>query len=120
VSVVDPKSTAAFRSDRPAKDATERLTLNRGGNHELLVAIKHLGEAESLRFVSDDTLFVEEKIDGTNVGIHFSDSKSAISRLICEADHVSLTAALFEALAVSSHQGTVSFGCNSRSEYQTL
>jgi hypothetical protein len=34
---------------------------------------KHLGEAESVRFLSDPSLIVEEKIDGTNVGIHFSD-----------------------------------------------
>ncbi len=34
---------------------------------------KHLSEAESIRFIADDSLIVEEKIDGTNVGIHFSD-----------------------------------------------
>jgi hypothetical protein len=33
---------------------------------------KHLGDAESARFISDDSLIIEEKIDGTNVGIHFS------------------------------------------------
>ncbi len=33
---------------------------------------KHLGEAESLRFVADPSLIVEEKLDGTNVGIHFT------------------------------------------------
>jgi hypothetical protein len=33
---------------------------------------KHLGETESLRFLADDSLIVEEKIDGTNVGLHFS------------------------------------------------
>ena len=32
---------------------------------------KHLGERESLRFVADCSLVVEEKLDGTNVGIHF-------------------------------------------------
>lgn len=35
---------------------------------------KHLSEAESLRFIADKSLIVEEKLDGTNVGIHFSDS----------------------------------------------
>ena len=35
---------------------------------------KHLGETEPQKFVSDESLIVEEKIDGTNVGIHFSDS----------------------------------------------
>jgi hypothetical protein len=33
---------------------------------------KQLSEAESNRFINDDSLIVEEKIDGTNVGIHFS------------------------------------------------
>jgi ATP-dependent RNA circularization protein (DNA/RNA ligase family) len=33
---------------------------------------KHLGEAESLRFLAGPSLIVEEKLDGTNVGIHFS------------------------------------------------
>lgn len=33
---------------------------------------KHLGEAESARFVADGSLIVEEKLDGTNVGIHFT------------------------------------------------
>lgn len=33
---------------------------------------KHLSEVESDEFIADDSLIVEEKIDGTNVGIHFS------------------------------------------------
>jgi hypothetical protein len=33
---------------------------------------KHLGDADSRRFLNDPSLIVEEKIDGTNVGIHFS------------------------------------------------
>jgi hypothetical protein len=33
---------------------------------------KHLGEKDSLRFIADESLIVEEKIDGTNVGIHFT------------------------------------------------
>jgi RNA ligase len=33
---------------------------------------KHLDEAESKRFVADESLIVEEKLDGTNVGIHFT------------------------------------------------
>jgi hypothetical protein len=32
---------------------------------------KHLGEAESRRFLADPSLIIEEKLDGTNVGIHF-------------------------------------------------
>ena len=30
---------------------------------------KHLGESESLRLLADASLIVEEKLDGTNVGI---------------------------------------------------
>jgi RNA ligase-like protein len=35
---------------------------------------KHLGAAESNRFLADESLIVEEKIDGTNVGIHLTSS----------------------------------------------
>ncbi len=35
---------------------------------------KHLGAAESSRFIADESLIVEEKLDGTNVGIHFTDA----------------------------------------------
>jgi hypothetical protein len=35
---------------------------------------KHLPEAESNRLIADDSLIVEEKIDGTNVGLHFTDA----------------------------------------------
>lgn len=33
---------------------------------------KHLGRKESERFIADASLIVEEKLDGTNVGIHFT------------------------------------------------
>jgi hypothetical protein len=33
---------------------------------------RHLGEAESNAVLADESLIVEEKIDGTNVGIHFA------------------------------------------------
>jgi RNA ligase len=33
---------------------------------------KHLNEEDSGRFLADPSLIVEEKIDGTNVGIHFT------------------------------------------------
>jgi hypothetical protein len=33
---------------------------------------KHLGQRESLEFLADPSLIVEEKLDGTNVGIHFT------------------------------------------------
>lgn len=40
---------------------------------------KHLSEAESNQFIADKSLIVEEKIDGTNVGIHFtSDGKMVL------------------------------------------
>ena len=52
---------------------------------------KHLSEAESLRFVADESLIVEEKIDGTNVGIHFSDDGALVlqcrGHLITEGMH---------------------------------
>ncbi len=33
---------------------------------------KHLGPEESKAFITDSSLIVEEKLDGTNVGIHFA------------------------------------------------
>jgi hypothetical protein len=52
---------------------------------------KHLGEAESNRFIADHSLIVEEKIDGTNVGIHFSDEGELVlqcrGHLITEGMH---------------------------------
>jgi hypothetical protein len=33
---------------------------------------KHLGQQESQDFIADASLIVEEKLDGTNVGIHFT------------------------------------------------
>ena len=51
----------------------------------------HLGEDESNRIIADDSLIVEEKIDGTNVGIHFtSDGQMALQcrgHLITEGMH---------------------------------
>ena len=35
---------------------------------------KHLGREESAAFIADPSLIVEEKLDGTNVGIHFTAS----------------------------------------------
>lgn len=52
---------------------------------------KHLGEAESTAFIADESLIVEEKLDGTNVGIHFSDSGEMVlqcrGHLITEGMH---------------------------------
>jgi len=52
---------------------------------------KHLDEAESKAFISDGSLIVEEKLDGTNVGIHFSESGEKVlqcrGHLITEGMH---------------------------------
>ncbi len=51
---------------------------------------KHLGERESVRFLADDSLIVEEKIDGTNVGIHFAGGEMFLQcrgHLITEGMH---------------------------------
>lgn len=52
---------------------------------------KHLGAEESKAFIADKSLIVEEKIDGTNVGIHFSDSGQMVlqcrGHLITEGMH---------------------------------
>jgi hypothetical protein len=52
---------------------------------------KHLGEAESNRFIADGSLIVEEKLDGTNVGLHFSDEGELVlqcrGHLITEGMH---------------------------------
>ena len=52
---------------------------------------KHLDEAESRRFLADPSLIVEEKLDGTNVGIHFTSSGTMLlqcrGHLITEGMH---------------------------------
>jgi RNA ligase len=52
---------------------------------------KHLGESESKAMIADKSLIIEEKIDGTNVGIHFSDSNEMVlqcrGHLITEGMH---------------------------------
>lgn len=52
---------------------------------------KHLGEEESSRFIADESLIVEEKLDGTNVGIHFSTDRRMVlqsrGHLITEGMH---------------------------------
>lgn len=52
---------------------------------------KHLGEAASMELILDESLVVEEKLDGTNVGIHFSDSGCMVlqcrGHLITEGMH---------------------------------
>ncbi len=52
---------------------------------------KHLGERESIALLSSSSLIVEEKIDGTNVGIHFGDDGNLVlqcrGHLITEGMH---------------------------------
>lgn len=52
---------------------------------------KHLSEAESKDFIADESLVVEEKMDGTNVGLHFTtDGKLVLQcrgHLITEGMH---------------------------------
>src|SRR6516162_1057681 len=52
---------------------------------------KHMGEAESHRFLSDKSLIMEEKLDGTNVGIHFTTQRDMVlqcrGHLITEGMH---------------------------------
>ncbi len=55
---------------------TPRLFGSRGTDDD-----KNLDDAESARFVADGSLIVEEKLDGTNVGVHFSaDGAMALQR----------------------------------------
>jgi hypothetical protein len=50
-----------------------------------------LGEPESRRFLADESLIVEEKLDGTNVGIHFTGQGAIVlqcrGHLITEGMH---------------------------------
>jgi hypothetical protein len=52
---------------------------------------KHMGESESERLIADPSLIVEEKLDGTNVGIHFSEQGKIVlqcrGHLITEGMH---------------------------------
>ncbi|RCS54811.1 DNA ligase [Bremerella cremea] len=52
---------------------------------------KHLSEGDSLRFLADESLIVEEKLDGTNVGVHFTSAGELLlqcrGHLITEGMH---------------------------------
>ncbi len=52
---------------------------------------KHMNEADSQCFIADESLIVEEKIDGTNVGIHFTSGGQMVlqcrGHLITEGMH---------------------------------
>jgi hypothetical protein len=57
----------ASRGDFTKYPRTPHLFGSRGTDDD-----KHLGQRESLDFIADPSLIVEEKLDGTNVGIHFT------------------------------------------------
>jgi len=69
----------ASRGDFVKYPRTPHLFGSRGTSDD-----KHLGERESVRFLADDSLIVEEKIDGTNVGIHFAGV--SVPSDLCESD----------------------------------
>lgn len=46
---------------------------------------KHFGRRESGRFIADDSLIVEEKLDGTHVGNHFMSAFRPRSCFLAEA-----------------------------------
>jgi hypothetical protein len=57
----------ASRDDFTKYPRTPHLFGSRGTDDD-----KDLGQQESLDFITDASLIVEEKLDGTNVGIHFT------------------------------------------------
>ena len=57
----------ASRDDFTKYPRTPHLFGSRGTDDD-----KHLGQRESLDFIADASLIVEEKLDGTNVGVHFT------------------------------------------------
>jgi len=59
----------ASNNDFTKYPRTPHLFSSRGTDDD-----KHLGQAESLEMIADSSLVVEEKLDGTNVGIHFTTS----------------------------------------------
>lgn len=59
----------ASRDDFVKYPRTPHLFGSRGADDD-----KHLSPRESTDFISDPSLVVEEKLDGTNVGIHFTTS----------------------------------------------
>src|SRR5262245_23025927 len=57
----------ASRDDFVKYPRTPHLFGSRGTDDD-----KHMSADESARFIADPSLIVEEKLDGTNVGIHFT------------------------------------------------
>src|SRR6266849_5710272 len=63
----EPRIMGATRDDFIKYPRTPHLFGSKGTDDD-----KHLGQKESEAFIADPSLVVEEKIDGTNVGIHFT------------------------------------------------
>src|SRR5260221_13077109 len=61
------KVMGASRDDFVKYPRTPHLFGSRGTDDD-----KHLGQRESAEFIAESSLIVEEKLDGTNVGIHFT------------------------------------------------
>src|SRR5438552_7234085 len=62
----EPRIMGATRDDFIKYPRTPHLFGSKGTDDD-----KHLGLEESNAFIADPSLIVEEKLDGTNVGIHF-------------------------------------------------
>src|SRR5437667_6831548 len=65
----EPRIMGATRDDFIKYPRTPHLFGSKGTDDD-----KHLGLEESNAFIADPSLIVEEKLDGTNVGIHFTRS----------------------------------------------
>src|SRR5882724_13521184 len=75
----------ATRDDFTKYPRTPHLFGSRGTDDD-----KHLGQQESLDFIADPSLVVEEKLDGTNVGIHFTSA----GRLVLQCRGHEITAGM--------------------------
>src|SRR5437879_5173440 len=63
----EPRIMGATRDDFIKYPRTPHLFGSKGTDDD-----RHLGQKESEAFIADQSLIVEEKLDGTNVGIHFN------------------------------------------------
>src|ERR1700745_3491400 len=72
----------ASRDDFLKYPRTPHLFGSRGTDDD-----KHLGSAESAEILADPSLIVEEKLDGTNVGLHFTEAGRMV--LQCRGHEIS-------------------------------
>jgi hypothetical protein len=63
----------ASRDDFIKYPRTPHLFGSRGTDDD-----KHMSAVDSARFIADESLIVEEKLDGTNVGIHFTSANRMV------------------------------------------